>query len=135
MPHSVVMCALVRRLLAAMLCAAATLATSAAERVPSASELMDWAEQHHAALFPSKQDDRLLPPYLYRHYPETGNYLGVTGDVWLLGPAAGGPESLLKVGQLRDFAAWSFLPSARRRPIRPSGSTSSCPPRRARRPT
>jgi tripartite-type tricarboxylate transporter receptor subunit TctC len=101
--------ALLRRLLATVLCAAATLASSAASRVPSASELMDWAEQHYAALFPSRQADRLLPPYLYRHYPETGNYLGVTdGDVWLLGPAAGGPDSLLKVGHLQDFACVVF---------------------------
>jgi tripartite-type tricarboxylate transporter receptor subunit TctC len=109
MPRSSVSCTVVRRLLAAVLCAAATLASSAATRVPSASELMDWAEQHYATLFPSRQADRLLPPYLYRHYPETGNYLGVTdGDVWLLGPAAGGPDSLMKVGQLRDFACVVF---------------------------
>ncbi|HSW03742.1 DUF1800 domain-containing protein [Aquabacterium sp.] len=71
--------------------------------VPTATELMDWAEAHYAALFPGHEPDLTLPPYVYRHYAATGNYLGVAGsDIYLLGPAS--ENVLLWVGTLADFA-------------------------------
>jgi uncharacterized protein (DUF1800 family) len=74
--------------------------------VPTASELMDWAERAYAAYFPSHQPDLVSAPYVYRYYPEVGNYLGVAGStVCLFGPVAGNPAAPVAVGQLGDFAA------------------------------
>ncbi|WP_395701622.1 DUF1800 family protein [Aquabacterium sp.] len=71
--------------------------------VPTVTELLDWAEAQYPDLFPGHQGDTTLPPYVYRYYPSTGNYVGVAGsDVYLLGPASGGV--LLRVGSLADFA-------------------------------
>ncbi len=71
--------------------------------VPMVTELLDWAEAHYPDLFPGHQTDTSLPPYIYRYYPSTGNYVGVAGsDVYLLGPASG--DVLLRVGSLADFA-------------------------------
>jgi len=69
----------------------------------TATALMDWAERNYAQFFPSHQADKILDPYVYRYYPETGNYLGVAGDkIYVLGPLSGG--SLLNVGTLSDFS-------------------------------
>lgn len=77
-------------------------ASAASTPVPTATELMDWAESHYPTLFPGHQSDLSLPPYVYRRY-DTGNYLGVSGsDIYLLGPASG--NVLLRVGSLSDFA-------------------------------
>jgi uncharacterized protein (DUF1800 family) len=71
--------------------------------LPSATELLDWAESRYSALFPGHQPDLTAPPYVYRFYPTTGHYLGVAGsDVYLLGPASG--DALLRVGSIADFA-------------------------------
>lgn len=67
-----------------------------------ATLLLDWAETEHAAWFPGPQVDREALGYTYRHYPATGNHLGVNGDdVAVLGPLSGGV--LLSVGQLADW--------------------------------
>lgn len=64
--------------------------------------LLDWAEREHAAWFPGPQADREALGYVYRHYPATGNHLGVNGnDVAVLGPISG--ERLLRVGELADW--------------------------------
>jgi len=64
--------------------------------------LFDWAERAYAAYFPSHQANQSLPPYVYRFYPETGNYLGVNGhSVVVLGPISNGV--ILEVGQVADF--------------------------------
>jgi phosphatidylethanolamine-binding protein (PEBP) family uncharacterized protein len=75
-----------------------------AATVPDATALMDWAEAHYPALFPGhKSDITSVSPYVYRYYPETRNYVGVSGtDVYILGPVSGGP--LTRVGALSDFA-------------------------------
>jgi len=71
--------------------------------VPTPTELMDWAERTYPQFFPSVQPNVIAPPYVYRHYAQTGNYVGVAGtDVYVLGPVSGG--ALLRVGSLADFA-------------------------------
>ena len=78
-------------------------AASTSTPVPSATELMDWAERNYAVFFPSHQSDLTLAPYLYRYYPETRNYLGVANSrIYILGPVSG--EVLGDVGSLADFA-------------------------------
>lgn len=68
-----------------------------------ADTLMNWAEGRYPSLFPGHQADAYQAPYLYRRYPTTGNYLGVTGDdIYILGPVSGG--TLTKVGSLSAFA-------------------------------
>jgi uncharacterized protein (DUF1800 family) len=75
--------------------------------VPTATELLDWAERQHPELFPGHQADLQSPPYVYRHYAATGNYVGASGsDVYLLNPTSGGV--LLFVGTLADFAPLVF---------------------------
>ncbi len=68
----------------------------------SAADVMSWAETEYAHLFPSAQADRQADPYVYRYYPETGNYIGIAGDrVYVLGPLSGG--QLTYVGSLSSF--------------------------------
>ncbi|GAB1390257.1 MAG: hypothetical protein AMXMBFR78_25170 [Rubrivivax sp.] len=43
----------------------------------AARQLMDFAEARYPQYFPSRQPTQSLPPFAYRHYPETGAYLGV----------------------------------------------------------
>lgn len=74
-----------------------------AVRTPGANDLFDWAEKAYPAFFPSHQANQSSPPYIYRYYPETGNYLGLDGNsVAVLGPISGGV--VLPVGQADDFA-------------------------------
>lgn len=69
----------------------------------SASALFAYAERAYADLFPSGSATQTLPPYTYRYYPATGNYLGLAdGSVYVLGPVSGG--SILRVGAVADFA-------------------------------
>lgn len=64
--------------------------------------LLDWAERQYPGLFPGPQADRSAPPYVYRHYPASGLYLGVAGDdVAVLGPITG--QVLQTVGTLADW--------------------------------
>jgi uncharacterized protein (DUF1800 family) len=75
--------------------------------VPTATEVFDWAEGQYPERFPGHQADVQAPPYVYRYYPETGNYIGANGsNVYLLGPASG--DQLLFVGTLADFAPLVF---------------------------
>ena len=81
-------------------------AASASAPVPSPSELMNWAEKAYSQFFPGPQSDQALPPYTYRHYPATGNYLGTAnGRVYILGPVAGGGPDVVDVGAIADFAS------------------------------
>ncbi len=74
---------------------------------PTPTELMDWAERQYGAYFPPHQADLVWAPYVYRHYPTTGNYVGVAkGRVYIMGPVSGGP--LADVGELTDFSASVF---------------------------
>lgn len=64
--------------------------------------LMDWAQRTYPAYFPGSATTQAAPPYLYRYYPSTGNYIGVAGaDVYVLGPVSAG--ELLRVGAVADF--------------------------------
>lgn len=77
----------------------------AAVTTPSATALMDWAELAYPSYFPGRQPDRELAPYVFRHYPATGNYLGVAaGSVYLLGPVVGSDAVPLYVGEVGAFA-------------------------------
>lgn len=79
-----------------------------AAQVPTATQLMDWAETNYPQLFPGRQANLTSAPYVYRFYPSTGNYLGVdANDVYLLGPVAGG-SAPVRVGTLPDFACRVF---------------------------
>lgn len=74
-----------------------------ATALPGADALMDWAQQVYPDFFPGAPATVSLPPYLYRHYERSGNYLGVAdGRVYVLGTVSGG--QLLDVGSLADFA-------------------------------
>jgi len=79
-------------------------AAGAAPQTPTASELMDWAERSYPQFFPGTQTNRSLAPYVYRHYPATGNYVGVAGTaVYILGPVAGSNEVPLYMGELASL--------------------------------
>lgn len=79
---------------------ATSLAVAAGPYTPE--ELFDWAERAYPRLFPGKQTSQNYGSYRYRYYPDTQNYLGVSGqDIALLGPASGGV--MLKVGAMGDF--------------------------------
>jgi len=76
---------------------------AASPRTPSATALMDWVQTAYPELFPGRKGNTAQTPYLYRYYPETGNYLGVAGDtVYVMGPVSGG--ALRQVGTLASLA-------------------------------
>lgn len=80
-----------------------------APQVPDASALMDWAEGRYAAYFPGHQENRTFDVYVYRFYPETGNYVGVAGqDVYIFGPVSGNSPAPVRVAALADFACEVF---------------------------
>lgn len=77
--------------------------TAGARTAITAEVLMDWAEGAYPAFFPGHKSSQSAPPYVYRHYPESGNYLGVNGNaIYVLGPLSG--QVLTYVGTLGDFA-------------------------------
>ena len=87
--------------------AAALSTTTMAE---SAEQLMDEAQARYPALFPEPQPTQSLPPFAYRHYPSTGNYVGVAlvsdgpyvaGNVYVLGASFG--DKPVSVGPLTQF--------------------------------
>jgi hypothetical protein len=64
--------------------------------------LMDWAESTYPQFFPGPQSTLTQPPYVYRYYPSTQNYLGVAGDtIYILGPLSNG--QLQAAGTLAGF--------------------------------
>lgn len=72
-------------------------------RTPSVDALLNWAERTYPQFFPGTKTTLNSPPYQYRYYPETDNYVGVAGtQVYILGPVSSG--ALQSVGQLSDFA-------------------------------
>lgn len=75
----------------------------AVAKAPDATSFLDWAERAYPQYFPSHQANLSLSPYVYRYYPETGNYIGVPGStVSVLGPVSG--NGVANVGSLSDFA-------------------------------
>jgi hypothetical protein len=66
------------------------------------AELLDWAETTYPEFFPGRKNTQQLSPYEYRHYPETGYYVGVAGeDVFLLGTITN--NQIQRVGGREDF--------------------------------
>lgn len=63
----------------------------------------DWAERTFPDQFSGTSVAGSYPPYRYRYYPRTGNYIGVAGEtVSILGPLSGG--YMMNIGTLQDFA-------------------------------
>ena len=84
--------------------------SSAAARVPTADELMDWAERQFPVFFSSHEASQASGALVYRFYPGTGIYLGVlNGDVLALGPVTGG--QVANLGRVADFADLVFAGS------------------------
>ncbi len=72
--------------------------------LPTPDQLMDWAERTYPQLFPYHQPNQIAGPIVYRFYPNSGNYAGVSGnDVLVLGPMSN--NVITKVGTLADFAS------------------------------
>lgn len=73
-----------------------------------ANALFNWAESQYPSLFPSGSSNLVYNSYLYRYYPSTQTYLGVSalgdssGDVFVLGPISS--NVLTRVGSLQGFA-------------------------------
>ena len=85
--------------------ATASAQTAPAPIVPAASALLDWAEEAYPQIFPGSSRSQQAPPYVFRHYPATGNYAGVADDgVWLLGPVVGNGPAPVRIGARADFA-------------------------------
>lgn len=85
-------------------------ATSAlSKRTPTPTELLDWAERQFPGLFSTAAtNDTSVSGLVYRYYPGTGHYLGVSGaNVLLLGPLTGG--KVANVGTLQSFADAVFM--------------------------
>lgn len=76
----------------------------------AADQLLDFGERSYPNLFPVRATTQASGPFLYRHYPATGLYLGVAvqsdsayvlGGVYVLGGAWGDTPTF--VGRLTDF--------------------------------
>ncbi len=80
------------------------MSTATTASPPSPDAFMDWAERTYPIWFSSHVNSQTTSTLTYRHYPATGNYLGVSGsDVYVYGAISG--NQLVKVGTLSDFAA------------------------------
>lgn len=83
---------------------ALSLAAASTPSTPiAADEFFDWAQQRHPDRFPGPAATLSAPPYVYRHYPSTGQALGVAGGVvYHLDTRSGaGPQ---RVDSLERFA-------------------------------
>ena len=87
--------------------AAAALAVDSAT---AAAQLLDYAEAQLPGYFPTREATQQLAPFAYRHYPDTGIYLGVVLTEGAGYPAQGvyvmgGPfgDAPVPVGQLTDY--------------------------------
>lgn len=79
--------------------------THDAPYVPTIEELFDWAERTYPTYFPPSKTTKQFQDYAYRHYPETGNYVGVKSrSVYILGPVVGQASEPIYVAQVADFA-------------------------------
>lgn len=78
-------------------------------------QIMNDAEKVFSQFFPTEQETKLFPPYLYRFYPSTGIYLGINQEnegVYVLGGNFG--NTPFYVGQKNTVIALlnSKMPSA-----------------------
>lgn len=74
------------------------------DTVSDAEIVFDWAEATYPHLFPNRQVTHNLYPWLYRHYPESGLYVGVNQNdegVYVLGGSWG--ESPARIYSLADL--------------------------------
>ena len=89
----------------------------------TAAQAMDWAEQTYPTLFPKAgRTEGYIEPYSYRHYPGSGNYLGIsTGAadvaIYVLGPITGG--EIARIAALADFTC-VILPQSCQLAVTPS---------------
>ena len=82
----------------------AAVSKAAAPPVPTPDAMMNWAQSYFPNAFPGNQFNIQSGSLLYRYYPDTGNYLGVSESVvYVLGPITG--NALVSAGRLEDFAA------------------------------
>ncbi|QTN29968.1 SMP-30/gluconolactonase/LRE family protein [Rhodoferax sp. AJA081-3] len=69
--------------------------------------LFNWAERTYPQYFPAPSAATAsFPPYYYRYYPGTANYLATSsaqGHVWVQGPVSG--NTLMDVGAASSFVA------------------------------
>jgi arabinogalactan endo-1,4-beta-galactosidase len=66
------------------------------------TDLAVWAQATYSQFFNGASTYGTLGSYSYRHYADTGNYLGFAGnDVYVFGPVSG--YSILQVGTLDGF--------------------------------
>lgn len=64
---------------------------------------LNWAEQAFPQYFPGHQPNQSYDGVVYRHYTDTGNFVGVLGErVLIMGPISGGP--VVDLGAMGDFA-------------------------------
>jgi len=74
--------------------------------LPTPVQAMDWAEAHYPDLFPAGGSaSGELPPYVYRYYPSTHNYLAIsTGDdvaVYIYGAIS--PDQVTRLAPLSNY--------------------------------
>ena len=75
---------------------------SALNIIVDPDSLMNWAEMAYPYYFPSHAVNSYQDPYVYRYYPSTGNYLGISGnEVYVMGTLSGG--KILDVGSSNSF--------------------------------
>lgn len=83
----------------------------------AADALMDFGERQFPGYFPAAQPSQSLPPFRFRHYPQTGIYLGVVvsadpnyllDGVYVMGGEFG--SAPVRVGVVRDFIDTSGAP-------------------------
>lgn len=81
----------------------ATIQTSAAITSANAEDLLNWAETQFPHYFPGPGRTTGAAGFVYRYYPATRNYLGVTDDasVYVLGSSTG--NVLVYVGKVADL--------------------------------
>jgi hypothetical protein len=76
---------------------------SAMATTATPDEIFDWAQGAYPQYFPGPASTVYTPGAVYRHYPQTGNYVGVLGEqVAILGPVSG--NQLQVVGTVGTFA-------------------------------
>ena len=92
--------------------ATAATAATAVDAATAAEQLLDYAEASLPGYFPTREATRQLAPFAFRHYPDTGVYLGVVladaagypaQGVYVMGGAFG--DAPVYAGQLTDYIA------------------------------
>jgi hypothetical protein len=107
-------------------------ARAAVDPRDAATQLLDFAERSYPAYFPGHRFDLSSPPFVYRHYPQTGAYVGVVvsggtpypeGTVWVLGGPFGAAP--VQAGALTDFITPQPGPTTAQRSAAAAATASS----------